>query len=117
MYIPFNDLLLAHMYDKKKHNIDGWYASEKLDGVRAYWDGKKLWSKQRNIINAPEFWIKNLPKNHHLDGELYIGRKQFEKISSIVRKKEPIDDEWKMIKYYIFDIPSINKQFKDHRDS
>ena len=30
---------LAHVFDSKKHSPAGWYASEKLDGQRAWWDG------------------------------------------------------------------------------
>ena len=32
------NLILAQEY--KNQNIQGWAMSEKLDGVRAYWDGK-----------------------------------------------------------------------------
>jgi DNA ligase-1 len=40
-----------------------------------------------------------------LDGELYTRRNDFQKLCSIVRKKKPIDDEWRTITYMIFDIP------------
>ena len=30
----------ANIYDEKKDNINNWYMSEKLDGIRAYWNGK-----------------------------------------------------------------------------
>ena len=32
-------LMLAQVYDPAKHDVAGWYASEKLDGVRCLWDG------------------------------------------------------------------------------
>jgi len=32
-------LQLAHKYVPDKHNIAGWYVSEKLDGTRCFWDG------------------------------------------------------------------------------
>ena len=54
----FKDLLLAKPYDPDKHNINGWIASEKLDGVRAFYDGKFLWSRTKKIRNAPEFFFK-----------------------------------------------------------
>jgi DNA ligase-1 len=41
--------------------INNWYMSEKLDGIRAYWDGEKLLSKNGNIIHAPIWFIKDLP--------------------------------------------------------
>jgi len=38
------DLLRLNEY--KEQNVSGWLASEKLDGVRAYWDGENLLSRQ-----------------------------------------------------------------------
>jgi DNA ligase-1 len=40
-------------------SLDGWLLSEKLDGVRAYWDGQQLWTKNGNPIYAPEWFIKD----------------------------------------------------------
>jgi len=36
------NLMLLKTY--KDQNITGWIMSEKLDGIRAYWDGKQLLS-------------------------------------------------------------------------
>jgi len=32
-------LQLANRYDPRKHNVAGWFISEKLDGTRCFWDG------------------------------------------------------------------------------
>ncbi len=32
-------LQLAHVFDPSKHTIAGWFMSEKLDGMRCFWDG------------------------------------------------------------------------------
>ena len=32
-------VMLANVYDPDKVDPTGWYMSEKLDGVRCYWDG------------------------------------------------------------------------------
>jgi DNA ligase-1 len=32
-------------FDRGNEDPTGWYMSEKLDGVRAYWDGEQFWSK------------------------------------------------------------------------
>ena len=32
-------LQLADHYDPRKHNVAGWFISEKLDGTRCFWDG------------------------------------------------------------------------------
>ena len=48
--------------------------SEKMDGVRAYWNGEKLISKQAKDISCPNWFIEGLPKEVKLDGELWMGR-------------------------------------------
>lgn len=96
-------MLLAKVWDNQ--DIIGWWISEKLDGSRAYWDGKQLWSRNGNVFEAPEFFTKNFPPEA-LDGELYLGRKQFHVSSGIVRTKGTTKpDEWKRIRYYVFDAP------------
>jgi DNA ligase-1 len=50
--------------------------SEKLDGVRCYWDGNKLYTRNGNETFAPPEWIAKLPSTP-LDGELWSGRDQF----------------------------------------
>ena len=37
--------------------------SEKLDGVRVYWDGKQFLSRQGNIFYAPEWFVEGLPES------------------------------------------------------
>jgi len=77
--------------------------SEKLDGIRAYWDGKHLISRHGNIINAPKWFLKDYP-SFAIDGELWTKRGDFENISSIVRDKIP-SNRWKEIRHYIFEVP------------
>ena len=104
-------LLLAKSYDQSQNILlENYWVSEKLDGVRAYWDGKNLISRQGNIFNAPKWFIRNLP-NTSLDGELWIARQQFEVLSGIVRRKKPNDTDWKKIKYMLFDIPNSDQIF------
>ena len=43
---------------KDSIDISNWYMSEKLDGIRAYWDGKELFSKNKNKIFAPSWFYK-----------------------------------------------------------
>ena len=95
------NLLLLKVY--KDQNLSGWVMSEKLDGIRAYWDGKKLISRGGKVIHAPLWFTKDFPP-FEIDGELWSKRKDFENISSIVRDKEPTK-EWHQIKYNIFEVP------------
>ena len=95
-------LLLLKVY--KDQNITGWVMSEKLDGIRAYWNGKNLISRGGKIIYAPKWFTKGYPP-FEIDGELWTKRGDFENISSIVRDKIP-SDEWKTIGHYIFEVPN-----------
>ena len=96
------ELLLLKTY--KDQNISGWVMSEKLDGIRAYWDGENLLTRNGKIIYAPKWFTKDYP-NFEIDGELWTKRGNFENISSIVRDKIPSED-WKQIKHYIFEGPN-----------
>ena len=96
-------LLLLKTY--KDQNISGWVMSEKLDGIRAYWDGKHLISRGGKIIHAPAWFTKRYPP-FAIDGELWTKRGDFAHIVSIVRDKTP-STEWHQIKHYIFDVPNV----------
>lgn len=95
--------MLAKVYSPEKHNIVGWWASEKLDGMRALWTGERLVTRTGKPIHAPSWFTERYPKNLPLDGELYIGRGMFQEIVSICRKKTPVDQEWMRVKYDVFD--------------
>jgi len=103
-------LLLAQNYQQGV-DVTEYLVSEKYDGVRAFWDGKQLISRQGNIIYAPDWFIKNLPKTQ-LDGELWMGRGKFDALSGAVRKDAPIDAEWKNIYYQIFELPNAKGTFE-----
>ena len=81
-----------------------YWVSEKLDGVRGYWNGKRLLTRSGQSINAPEWFVSVLPE-YPLDGELWIARGQFEQISGLVRRKHTEDAEWSDVKYMLFDLP------------
>ena len=79
-------LLLAHAWDNDQ-DLTGWLLSEKLDGVRAYWDGTRFLSRQGNPFHSPPWFTAELP-NIPLDGELWLGRKKFQRTVSIVRRQD-----------------------------
>ena len=97
------EVMLPKTYDGSQ-NIQGWLMSEKLDGVRALWDGHKLVTRQGKEIHAPEEFLQRLPP-FALDGELWTQRADFENIVSIVRKNQP-DQGWQQITYQIFEVPN-----------
>ena len=89
--------------------ISGWFMSEKLDGIRAFWDGKNLLTKNGNIIYAPKYLTKNFP-DFSLDGELWTKRNDFENIQNIVLDQKP-SLQWSQITYNIFEVPSSKGDF------
>lgn len=127
--------MLADTYDPLKFKPNGSYLSEKLDGIRALWlpftmglnfrdvpwantarDERNpvcsgLWTRRGKNIAAPSWFIEALPNDIPLDGELFLGRQKFQETMSVVRKLEPVDDEWENIVYKVFDIPSYQQFF------
>lgn len=137
-------LMLAHVFDAKKHGIGGWFLSEKIDGQRAFWDGgitrgllksevpwancakdgryvtppvaTGLWSRLGNVIHAPDWWLDKLPPIM-MDGELWHGKRghgELQNVRKIVSKLKGLSN-WKQIKYYVFDLPSPMAVFRDGR--
>lgn len=132
-------VMLAQSIDHQKHDIAHWYVSVKLDGQRAFWDGgitrgmpkrdvpwanndkdnryqeppvaTGLWSRYGNVIHPPEWFLNSLPKGLMLDGELYLGRGQFQECRKIISTLEP-GAGWKDIRYRVFDLPSANTFFQ-----
>lgn len=132
-------LLLAQNYNADKHgSCPGWYASEKLDGVRAFWDGgisrgiaasdvpyanvakheryihppvaTGLWTRYGQPIQAPSWWLDVLPKIP-LDGELWMGKQAFQRTTSTVRSLTPNHTDWRSVRYMVFDSPPLSEVF------
>jgi DNA ligase-1 len=103
-------LLLAHAWDNDQ-DLTGWHLSEKLDGVRAYWDGTRFLSRQGNPLYSPPWFTAGLPKIP-LDGELWLGRRQFQRTVSIVRRQNG-GEAWREILFAIFDAPAVDGPFEE----
>jgi len=88
----------------------GWLVSEKLDGVRGYWDGCVLRSRSGRRIAAPRWFLERLP-GVELDGELWMGRGRFDALSAAVRRQRPDDAEWGAIRYMVFEAPGAEGHF------
>jgi hypothetical protein len=125
-------VLLANVYEPKKHSVHEWFMSEKLDGMRAIWDGgittgmsanevpwanvtkhdryinppraSGLWTRYGQPIQAPSWFTDRLPRVP-LDGELHCGRGQFQLAVSCIKKLSPVDSEWRKVTYSVFDSP------------
>ena len=109
-----SNLMLAHSWKPdKNYTLSDFLISEKLDGMRALWDGQQLVSRQGNKIHAPDFFTAGFPSHMALDGELFRGRGQFQQTVSITRRLNG-GEAWRDIQFVVFDAPSLSSQgFED----
>ncbi len=104
------DILLAKVLSPDVDPAD-YLVSEKYDGVRGIWDGTTLRFRSGRTVNAPQWFIDKLPKQA-LDGELWLGRGRFEEVSGIARADAPDDEQWRKIKYMVFELPDAPGTFE-----
>lgn len=110
-YAENPQLLLAKVY-KGDIELSQYWVSEKLDGVRGYWDGKQLRTRQGHTISAPQWFVEALP-HVALDGELWIGRERFDEVSAIIRRHQATEQDWRKVKYMLFDLPGHPGTFNE----
>lgn len=91
-------------------DISQYWLSEKLDGMRGYWDGEQLLSRQGNVIHSPKWFTKHWPKTV-MDGELWIGRSHFQTTLSCVRKTNIDETCWRQVRFMVFDLPKHTGTF------
>ncbi len=104
-------LQLARVYQPGM-DLQGYWVSEKLDGVRAYWDGQQLLSRGGNVIAAPDWFLRDFP-DQPLDGELWMGRGRFAQVSAAIRRLQPKAEEWRQIRFMLFDLPASGVPFSE----
>ncbi len=104
--------LMLAKYWQAGHDPAGFLVSEKLDGVRAFWDGHALRFRSGRHIAAPAWFTSALPAIA-LDGELWLGRRSFDRLSGIVRRHTPDDADWREVRYMIFDLPGASGPFSE----
>jgi DNA ligase-1 len=107
-------ILLANVY-RGQEDVSRYLASEKLDGVRAIWDGRVLRFRSGKTIHAPDWFVAGLPKVP-LDGELWIGRQKFEQVSGVVRRETPDEADWRTVRYMVFELPGATGTFRDRSE-
>jgi DNA ligase-1 len=92
--------------------IADYWVSEKLDGVRGYWTGQQLLTRNGNALSPPPWFVEHWPKIP-MGGELWSGRGQFEQISGCVQRKYSNKKCWKKLKLMLFDLPNQTTNFSD----
>lgn len=93
-------------------DVTRYWVSEKLDGARAVWDGHTLRFRSGRPVSAPSWFVAGLPPEP-LDGELWIGRGRFDELSGIVRSKRARDEDWRRVKYMVFEQPDGAGSFSE----
>jgi DNA ligase-1 len=91
-------------------HVGDYWVSEKLDGIRGYWNGEKLLTRSGNEIKVPSWFTKGWPKTF-LDGEIWSKRNAFESISSCVSRQKDNNLCWKKLHLMVFDLPSHQEPF------
>lgn len=97
-------LLLAGVY-RPGMTLDGYWVSEKYDGVRGFWDGTTLRTRGGETVVVPPWFTAGWPAVA-MDGELWAGRGQFEQASATVRRQSPDDAAWRALRFMVFDLPA-----------
>ena len=108
---PVTPLLLLAQSWSVDIDPTGLWLSEKLDGVRAYFQNGQFYSRQGNPFVAPTWFTANLP-DVPLDGELWMARKAFQRTVSIVRRQDA-SALWRELRFVVFDAPSCPGPFED----
>lgn len=105
-----SEVILAKEY-REEMEVEGLWLSEKLDGIRAVWDGEKLTSRRGTSIHAPKWFLETLPP-FAVEGELWVGRGAFERVASIVLDHTP-GKEWQHVEFHIFEVPDESLRFQE----
>lgn len=103
------EIMLPQVYEGGI-DLSDWLMSEKLDGVRGYWDGRHLLSRNGLPFYPPPEFTANFP-DFPVEGEIWGGRGTFEQTLSIVRSQES-DPDWLTLKFAIFDAPNTDGGFE-----
>lgn len=92
-------------------DVSAYLVSEKLDGVRGHWTGERLLTRGGHAVDPPAWFTAGWPSTS-MDGELWLGRGRFAEVSGIVRTGEPVDVEWREVRFMVFDLPAHTGPFE-----
>lgn len=104
-------------YDWFLSNPTGWLMSEKLNGVRCYWDGANLFTRDNKPIFAPATFLAQLPAGIGLDGELWHGRDGYRRTMKLFQGRGQSEKaEWADVRYGVFDAPKHAGTIEERAD-
>ena len=84
--------------------VEGWLASEKIDGIRALWNGSQFVSRNGVTFAVPDWFKVGMP-DCLLDGEFFAGS-----LGLTISATQA--GRWQEVTFHAFDAPSGDK-FKD----
>jgi DNA ligase 1 len=90
-----NALLLSDYYGQ---TVEGWLASEKIDGIRALWNGSEFISRNGVVFNVPDWFKVGMP-DCALDGEFFAGS-----LGLTISATQA--GRWQEVTFHAFDAPS-----------
>jgi DNA ligase-1 len=105
----------ALAWDLTGQPVEGMWMSEKLDGVRAYYDGNgRFWSRNGKQFKAPPEVAAQVPFGTPLDGELWMGRGTFQQMNGFLKRKDALADEWRSrkVRFMVFDAPFVEGNYE-----
>ncbi|WP_245815733.1 DNA ligase [Luteimonas chenhongjianii] len=105
-------LMLARDLGTTQIDVPAYYVSEKLDGVRARWDGRALWTRAGHRIATPPAFVAGWPDTP-MDGELWVARGRFDVVSGIARSSRPDPAAWEAVRFMVFDLPAHAGPFSE----
>ena len=93
------------------------FCQPKLNGVRAYWDGNNLLTRNEKPILCVPHIVKELQKLAHIpfDGELYAHNMPFQDLNGLIRRKRHTREHLK-ISYFVFDLINEDQQYQRIKD-
>ena len=68
-------LMTATLWDFETMQPNGWWMTEKYDGMRLFWDQSNFYTRQGTKVKVPQFISSQLPPIS-LDGELWFVNKR-----------------------------------------
>jgi len=92
---------------KSNENLSAWFYAIKMDGAFARWQDGKLHTKSGRVLQAPDRITCQLPRGVTLDGEIYAGVGQRQKV------RKALSDQWSpSVKFVVFDWVAVQKPFE-----
>ncbi len=90
-------------------NPRGYWLSEKLDGCRCFFVGDAFLSRNGHRFKVPQWWLEGMP-NARLDGELFAGRGEFDRLVSTIQTK---GSSWEGIRFMVFDWAALRQTIEE----